>query len=58
MAMMYTRRLPLHPSVESLRGNFYTVVPLEVNLLDGCTFGELLKDLQVWLHTHKAEAYP
>ena len=46
MAMMYTRRLPLHPAVEALRGNFYTVVPLEVNLLEGRTFDALLKDVQ------------
>ena len=46
MAMMYTRRLPLHPDAESLKGNFYTVVPLEVNLLEGRTFDALLRDLQ------------
>jgi len=44
--MMYTRRLPVHRDVEALRGNFYTVVPLEANLMPGRTFDMLLKDLQ------------
>ena len=56
MAMMYTRRMPLHPDVETLRGNFYTVVPLEVNLLAGRSFDALLKDLQdqlLAIHRHR-----
>ena len=46
MAMMYTRRLPLHPAVSSLLGNFYTVVPLEVDLRAGCSLNGLLEGLQ------------
>ena len=44
--MMYTRRLPFHPAVSTLIGNFYTVVPLEVTLLEGSTFEDLLERLQ------------
>ena len=46
IAMMYTRRLPLHPDAASIYGNFYSVVPLEVNLLDGCPLDRLLCSLQ------------
>ena len=46
MAMMYTRRLPVHRDVERLVGNFYTVVPLEVDLREGRTFDALLRDLK------------
>ena len=54
--MMYTRRLPLHPDVDSLPGNFYTVRPLEVNLSEGRTLEALLLDLQAQMldiHRHR-----
>ena len=56
MAMMYTRRLPLHTAVSSLLGNFYTVVPLEVDLRAGCSLNGLLEGLQaetLEVHRHR-----
>jgi hypothetical protein len=56
MAMMYTRRLPVHCDVERLLGNFYTVVPLEVDFGEGRTFDALLRDLReqtMEIHRHR-----
>lgn len=61
MAMMYTRRLPVHRDVEKLLGNFYTVMPLEVDVRDGRTFDALLRDLQeqtVEIHRHLSRSNP
>ena len=46
VAMMYSRRLPLHPTVATLRGSFTTVVPLEIDLTEGRSFNDLLRSLQ------------
>ena len=42
MAMMYARRLPLHPDAASLVGNFYSVFPLKVDLREGTSFVSML----------------
>ena len=46
IAIMYNRRLPLHPAVESMVGSFTSLAPLEIDLTGDRNFCELLRDLQ------------
>lgn len=46
LAMMMTRRLAVHPDAAHLLGNFYSVVPLEIDVRDAPTLPQLVRRIQ------------